>query len=190
MDFRKTDPGHHRGLAVVAVFEAFKGLVVLVAGFALLTFIHRDLQQVAEKVVKHLHLNPASRFPRVFQQVLEKTSDSQLWWIAFGAMCYSIMRFIEAYGLWRNRRWAEWFALISSGFFLPVEIYEMFRKFTTVKSSLFLINVGIVLYLIYALKTSKNANLQIIEVAADPDKIVDLNATLAKNSQKHRRHLD
>ena len=105
-------------------------------------------------------------------------------------MWYSIMRFIEAYGLWRNRRWAEWFALISSGFFLPVEIYEMFRKFTTVKSSLFLINVGIVLYLIYALKTSKNANLQIIEVAADPDKIVDLNATLAKNSQKHRRHLD
>jgi uncharacterized membrane protein (DUF2068 family) len=158
MDFQKTDPSHHRGLTIVAVFEAFKGVVVLVAGFALLTFIHKDLQHVAEQIVKHLHLNPASRAPRVFAEVLERASDAQLWWLAFGAMCYSTLRFIEAYGLWKNRRWAEWFALISSGFFLPAEIYEMFRKFNSIKFGLFVINVGIVLYMIYALKSSRAGN--------------------------------
>lgn len=158
MRLNETDPSHHRGLLVVAVFEAFKGGVVLIAGFALLAAIHVDLQHVAEQIVKHLHLNPASRFPRIFQQVMEGATDSQLWFLALGAMCYSTMRFVEAYGLWKNRRWAEWFALISSGLFVPVEIYEVIRHLTWVKVALLLINLGIVFYLAYALRSSQSAS--------------------------------
>ena len=33
--------------------------------------------------------------------------------MAGGAATYSIIRFVEAYGLWRDEDWAEWFALIS-----------------------------------------------------------------------------
>ena len=154
MRLNETDPSHHRGLSIVAAFEAFKGAVVLIAGFALLAAIHADLQHVAEQIVKHLHLNPASHFPRVFQELMERTTDSQLWFMALGAMCYSTMRFVEAYGLWKNRRWAEWFALISSGLFIPVEIYEYFRHATLVKFGLFAANVCIVVYLAYAIRSS------------------------------------
>jgi|SRR4051812_40841522 uncharacterized membrane protein (DUF2068 family) len=154
MRLNASDPRHHKGLCVVAIFEALKGSLVLIVGFALLSFIHQDLERVAEKIVKHLHLNPASRIPRIFEALAERTTDTQLILLAFGALLYSTMRFIEAYGLWRNRIWAEWFALITSGMFLPVEIFEMLRKATPVKFLILAGNTAVVLYLIYALRSS------------------------------------
>ena len=40
-----------RGLHVVAIFEATKGLLVLVTGFGLLSFLHKDLHMAAEQLV-------------------------------------------------------------------------------------------------------------------------------------------
>jgi uncharacterized membrane protein (DUF2068 family) len=154
MRLNASDPSHHRGLCIVAIFEALKGSLVLIVGFALLSFIHQDLEHVAEKIVKHLHLNPASRVPRIFAALAERTTDSQLVWIAAGALLYSAMRFIEAYGLWHNRIWAEWFALVTSGMFLPVELFELIRKPTWVKFLILAGNAAVVLYLSYALRTS------------------------------------
>ncbi len=48
-------------------------------------------------------------------------------------MVYSGARSVEAYGLWFERRWAEWFALISGAIYLPVEIYELRRHVTEIK---------------------------------------------------------
>ncbi|MBI2801093.1 MAG: DUF2127 domain-containing protein [Gammaproteobacteria bacterium] len=53
-------------LRAVAVYEALKGVLVLLMGFGLLSFIHRDLNQFADRVVAHFHLNPARRFPRLW----------------------------------------------------------------------------------------------------------------------------
>ncbi|MCZ7627424.1 MAG: DUF2127 domain-containing protein [Candidatus Methylomirabilis sp.] len=53
-------------LRTVALLEAAKGLLVLVAGIGVLSFVHHDAQWVAERLVGHLHLNPASRYPRIF----------------------------------------------------------------------------------------------------------------------------
>ena len=38
----------------VALFEAFKGLITLLAGFALLRLVHGGLQLLADHIVKHL----------------------------------------------------------------------------------------------------------------------------------------
>ena len=40
------------GVRTVAIFEGAKGLIVLVAGFGLLSLIHRDVQAVAESVIR------------------------------------------------------------------------------------------------------------------------------------------
>jgi uncharacterized membrane protein (DUF2068 family) len=126
--------------------------LVLLVGFALLTFVHKDLERVAEKAVKHLHLNPASRIPRIFEAAAQRTTDHQIRLLALGAALYSLMRFVEAYGLWHNKVWAEWFALITSGMFIPVEIFEMLRKPGWMRLGIFLANAAVVLYLCYALK--------------------------------------
>lgn len=136
------------GVQFIALFEATKGVLVFVAGFGLLALIHRDLQALAENVVDHLHLNPASHFSQAFIEWASNVTDAKLRLFATIAIVYASVRFIEAYGLWRLRTWAEWFAIISGSIYLPIEIYEIFQKPTIFRFALFLVNALIVAYLI------------------------------------------
>jgi uncharacterized membrane protein (DUF2068 family) len=137
------------GIRSVAILEATKGLLVLLAGFGLLSLVHHDLQAVAEHLVRRSHLNPARHYPRIFIEAASRTSDARLKSLAFLAFAYSTVRFIEAYGLWRLRTWAEWFAIISGSIYLPIELLEYFKKPTILRGAVFLINLIIVLYLCY-----------------------------------------
>ena len=137
------------GIRAVAVFEAAKGTVVIVAGLGLLSLLHRDAQHAAETIVRHLHLNPARHYPRVFIEATVRTTDSRLLLLAGGAFAYSAVWFIEAYGLWRLRPWAEWFAILSGGLYLPQEIYELLRHPTPLRAAILIGNAAIVGYLIH-----------------------------------------
>ena len=121
---RINEETRRRGLRVVAVFEGAKGGLVLVTGVGLLAFIHRDLHSAAEEVVRHLHLNPARHYPRIFLDAAARVTDTQLWLLALSAFLYVVVRFIEAFGLWRRKRWAAWFGVLSGGVYIPVELFE------------------------------------------------------------------
>lgn len=138
-----------RGVRAVAVFEALKGALVLVAGFGLLSLVHHDLQAVAERLVRHAHLNPARHYPRVFVEAASRVSDTRLKYLAALALLYAFVRFVEAYGLWRMRTWAEWFAIISGSIYLPLEAYEVYERATWVRGVVLLVNACIVAYLVY-----------------------------------------
>ena len=137
------------GLRTVAIFEATKGLLVVIAGLGLLALIHRDAQEVAEAFVRHLHLNPARHYPRIFIQAAGRVTSGHLWFLACGAFAYATVRFIEAYGLWHMRAWAEWFAIISGSIYLPVEIYELVRYPSLVKAVVMAVNVMVVGYIVW-----------------------------------------
>ncbi|GLI39979.1 DUF2127 domain-containing protein [Geobacter hydrogenophilus] len=131
-------------LHTVALFEATKGALVIAVGFGLLALIHRDVQALAEEIVRHLHLNPASRIPRIFLEAAGKADGGRLQLLALGAFGYASVRFAEAWGLWRGRPWAEWLGIISGGIYLPAEIYELFISVTPVKLGTFLVNFAVV----------------------------------------------
>jgi uncharacterized membrane protein (DUF2068 family) len=138
-----------RGLRVVAVFEALKGALVLSTGFGLISLVHHDLQAMAERLVRHSHLDPARHYPRIFIEAASHTNDAGLRSLAALAFLYAAVRFIEAYGLWHMRVWAEWFAIIAGSLFLPVEIYEMFRRPSWMRALVLVTNLSIVAYLVY-----------------------------------------
>lgn len=137
------------GVRAVAVFEALKGTLVLVAGFGLLALVHRDLEDLAERLVLHSHLDPASHYPRVFIEAASHMNDSRLRWLAALAFAYSVVRFVEAYGLWHMRAWAEWFAILSGCLYLPVELYELIERPTHLHGLVLFFNSVIVAYLLY-----------------------------------------
>jgi len=140
--------GRHRhddtGLHIVALFEAAKGAVVILAGLGLLALIHRDVQAVAESIVRHLHLNAARHFPHIFLDAAARATDAHLWAMAATAMLYAAIRFAEAYGLWRKQVWAEWFGILSGSLYLPVEIYELTLSVSVVKICILLVNLIVV----------------------------------------------
>jgi len=41
---------------------------------------------------------------------------------------YSTLRFIEAVGLWRARRWAEWFGVATGLIYVPFEAIAFVRR--------------------------------------------------------------
>src|SRR5262249_6101586 len=102
---RGMTPNPPAGLRAVALFEAAKGTLVLVAGFGLFRLLHRDADVAADLLSRRLHLNPAKHHARVFLDLLYNLSSSKLWMLAALALTYSCVRFIEAYGLWHNRTW-------------------------------------------------------------------------------------
>ena len=139
-------------LRFIAAFEGLKGVLVLAVGFALLGYIHSDLESFCEDLVRNLHLNPARGLPRIFIQSAGRVPDSQMQLLVAGAALYAVVRFIEAFGLWHQRAWAEWFALVSCGVYLPIEFYELSRGLSTLKVALFLVNSLVVGYLGLALR--------------------------------------
>lgn len=136
------------------MFEALKGLLVLVVGFGLLSVVNQDLEQLAEELVGHFHLNPASRYPRIFLEVAIRFSDLRLWLLASLAFAYASVRLAEAYGLWRGRRWAEWLAVASGTIYVPIEIYELFTGLSWLKVATLTANLAIVAYMSRVLRQS------------------------------------
>ena len=144
-----------RGMHTVSLFEAVKGALVLAAGFGILSLIHGDVQAAAENIVRLLHLNPGRQYPRIFIDAAAHVDDSGLRTIAILAFAYATIRFVEAYGLWQRKVWAEWFAIISGGLYLPFEAYEIWAHVTWLRLGVFLVNAAIVSYVAYAWAVSR-----------------------------------
>jgi uncharacterized membrane protein (DUF2068 family) len=132
----------------VAVFEATKGILVLLLGLGLLRLVHKNLDEFAEQLIRFLHASPGGRLSNLFVTAADKTTDKGLWALAAAAMIYSLVRFAEAYGLWHAREWAEWFALLSGAMYLPWEAYSLLRHPHPIKWVVLLANVAIVVYML------------------------------------------
>ncbi|MDP2138074.1 MAG: DUF2127 domain-containing protein [Candidatus Didemnitutus sp.] len=148
-------PDHRAGVRTVAVLEACKGGVVLAAGFGLVAMVGHDAEKFAAELVGRLHLNPAQHYPQVFIQAMSAVTDARLWWLAAFALLYATIRFLEAYGLWHQRRWAEWLAALSGAIYIPVELFEIWHHATWLKFGALAVNVAIVTYLARLLAESR-----------------------------------
>ncbi len=136
------------GLRAIATLEAVKGSAVLLLGVILL-FVHRRADDLAENLLYHLHMDPDRRFAHMLLNAADRLEDARVWTIIAAALTYSTVRFIEAWGLWHKRVWAEWFALLSGAMYLPWEILRMAERTTWDRVGVFMINVVIVLYMLW-----------------------------------------
>ncbi|MBV8862758.1 MAG: DUF2127 domain-containing protein, partial [Mycobacterium sp.] len=77
-------------------------------------------------------------------------SSSTLMWIAVGLAGYAVIELIEAVGLWLMQRWGEYFAVIATSVFLPLEIYELTEKITAFRLIALIINIAAVIWLLWS----------------------------------------
>ena len=135
------------GLRTVAVFEAAKGALVLVAAGVFAHWLHGDAQAAVEELVRHFHLNPARHDPRVFLATIVDFANAHLLALSLGALVYAGIRFAEAYGLWRGQNWAWAFGIISAGLYIPFELVEISRRVTWGGLTVLAVNVVILIVL-------------------------------------------
>ena len=135
------------GLEAVAIFEAAKGTLALVFAIWLLPTSHRDVHELAAGVIRALRLHPEAHAARTLSQAAERLAGIDFRFVIALLLAYVVVRFIEAYGLWRARTWAVWFALLSGALYVPWEAYGLVQHPTPFRWALIAINLGIVLYM-------------------------------------------
>src|SRR5271157_4257755 len=140
---------HKGGLRMVAVFEAFKGLLALASAYFLIVLIRRDVnfKDAAEHILFSLHISPSHHWSQQFLRAANQISGINLAMIAAIAVTYAALRFAEGYGLWRQRAWAEWLAIISGCIYLPYEMYKVIRRPNQLHWAILGINILVVLYI-------------------------------------------
>jgi uncharacterized membrane protein (DUF2068 family) len=152
------EPYHRRQrqvLKAVALFECFKGIFVALMGLCALALVHKDVWLYAESLLALFHISTDRRSAQLFLDFADNVTDARLWAAARIAFAYSALRFTEAYGLWKGRTWAEWVALVSGALLLPLEIRELSRGVTLLRSALFIGNLAVVLFMLYVIRTNR-----------------------------------
>ncbi|MFZ2056589.1 MAG: DUF2127 domain-containing protein [Acidimicrobiales bacterium] len=87
-----------------------------------------------------------------FREITRLINDSPtklyLYGSAFSA--YAAINGVEAVGLWREKRWAEYLTFIEVTLLLPLEIYELAVTVTYLKIGALVLNVAVMAYLLWA----------------------------------------
>lgn len=144
-----------RVLQTVAGIEFLKGVFVTLMGICALLLVHKDAWLYAESVLAVFHISTDRRIAQMFLDFADNVTDAKLWAAAWLAFAYSTLRFIEGYGLWRCRTWAEWVAAISGTLLLPLEVRELFRRVTLLRCGVLIVNVAVVLYMVYLIMANR-----------------------------------
>ncbi|MGH9512135.1 MAG: DUF2127 domain-containing protein [Terriglobales bacterium] len=152
---------HIKVLRAVASLELTKGLIVLGGIFGILFLVHKDPGDIADWCLTVLHISPDHHFAQVFLDWADSLTDKKLWVVAGAAAVYSTLRFVEAYGLWKARAWAEWIALVSGTLYVPFELFKLATKPNWFHAGLLVVNVAVVLYMAYVLWETRAARARI-----------------------------
>lgn len=161
--------GHKQGLRTVAILEAVKGLLAIAASFVFLEIIHKnvDLENAAQDLLYYLHIDPDRRLSHMFVAAAGKLMDANVTLVMTIAFIYAAGRLIEGYGLWRQRVWAEWLAIISGAVYLPFELYKLIQNPTQIHWLILLVNIGVVLYIGWVrwdeIKAGRRARMRLAE---------------------------
>lgn len=148
-------------LRTIALFEAIKGALVLAASCGLLSLRHTELHAATDAFLLKHGINPERHYMRLFIEGVARATHHHVGEIAAIGLAYAVARFIEAYGLWREKHWAEWFAVISAGMYLPLELTHFGRHPSLFNAGVILVNMLIILYLATLLGQQRDERQQI-----------------------------
>jgi len=135
-------------LMAIGVFKLIKALGLVVVGIGVFKLVHHDIVEVLSRWVGAVHVDPDNRY---FQKVVTKlwsVDDGKLEEVGAGTFFYAGVFLTEGLGLVLRKTWAEYFTIIVTGSFLPVEVYLMTQHLTAVRVVVTLVNIGIVWYLV------------------------------------------
>ena len=137
-----------KALRLIAIFKLIKAFSLLIIGLGALSLVNRDIVDTLESWVTFVHVDPDNRYIHLFIEKIGLADDSTLKKISAGTFFYATLLLTEGIGLWFQKRWAEFLTAIITASFIPIEVYELIRRFTFAKIILIIINVAILWYLI------------------------------------------
>jgi uncharacterized membrane protein (DUF2068 family) len=135
-------------LILIGLFKLFKALLLIAVGIGSIKLLHKDLGSTVMHWIEVLRVDPDNRFIHGTLARIFRVTPKQLKELSVGTFLYAGVFLTEGMGLLLRKHWAEYFTIISTGLFIPLEIYELASHFTFLKLAVTVINVLIVWYLV------------------------------------------
>src|SRR5581483_2158809 len=129
-------------------------------GFGALRLVHAEASTLFSRAIEALHLNADSRVVHAALLKVDALTPAHFRFAAFTSLGYSALLMTEGVGLWLQKRWAEYVAVISMALLLPFEVYELIDRITPLRAGALIANVAIVAYLVWHLKTARRDSAQ------------------------------
>lgn len=148
---------HSRGLMLIAAFKLLKGLVLLAVAIGVLRLLHQDVAALADHWINAFRVDPHNRYLHWLLAKLPMVDDRKLKQLGVGTLIYSAIFLTEGIGLALSKRWAEYFTIITTASFLPLEVYELIHHATVPKGVALLLNIAVVVYLVRELRRYRKA---------------------------------
>jgi uncharacterized membrane protein (DUF2068 family) len=143
------------GMWLVAAFKLFKGLVLLAVGIGTLKLLHKDIAMEVARWADIFQIDPNNRVIHRFLVRLLSVDAATLKKFSIGTFFYSGLLLTEGTGLALRKSWAEYFTIISTGAFLPLEIYELIRRVSWPRVVVLVLNIAVVIYLIVEVRRNR-----------------------------------
>ena len=143
-------------LRLLAIERGVRGVLLVALAYGIYQFdgaknsLNRVFQEylpLLRPVADRLGIDLQDAGPvRLVQKALD-TSHGTLELVALGVLAYGVLELVEAVGLWLMKRWGEYVAVVGTGIFIPLEIYELVESVTWLRVLAFVVNVFAVVYI-------------------------------------------
>jgi uncharacterized membrane protein (DUF2068 family) len=141
-------------LRIIAVLKFLKAASLIALSVGVFRTMHQDIGMRLEHWVRAMHLDPGNRHIEMLLERVSNLSPTQVKRLGLVGLLYAGLFLVEGTGLWLQRRWGEWATVVITGLLIPVEVYEIFRHPSAVKILVLIVNMAVVGYLVYRIRTN------------------------------------
>lgn len=143
-----------RYLKLIAIFKILNGVLLLILGFSLLFLNSRTrwldaISTWTDEEILLAHSRPVLYLLNKLQDVVV---DGQLRAPAFLALFYSAVLFVEGFGVYFQKRWAELLMVLATGGLIPVEAWHLWHRPSLVATLILVVNCFIVWFVYSVLR--------------------------------------
>ena len=135
------DPHAHPGLHVIAIIEAVKGGLALLAASGLALIGPAPLRRWMHVLIARFQLDPDHG---AMAWLAHAISPGAVHFAAVVVFLYGVLHLAEGWGLWRAKAWASWLGCIAAGLYLPFDIYAFVTHRHWLEGVVVIINLAVV----------------------------------------------
>lgn len=134
-------------LRLIITEKLLLGLIFGAISFGVMSLLNKDMLVFTDHLVAFLNLDIDKEYVQELVEWLTNIKGGAIISISATMFVLGTLNLIEAYGLHKRRRWAEWLTVIATSLFIPFEFYEVIQKQTPIRIGALVLNVAIVYYL-------------------------------------------
>ena len=140
------------GFRVIGALKLLSGAAAVVLGIGILRVLRTTPSPAWNDSSPTWDLTPTTISIHSVISRLTGIDKAHLRAVAAGTFFYALLHLVEGIGLILERHWAGYLVIVATSSLIPFEIYEISQKQSLLRISLLILNFGIVIYLIAALR--------------------------------------